>query len=184
MTYWHYSLAALVLVVVLVLAFAMGAFSQLSPDEKLAKFHQSLLQRYPGVSHISAEALAALPKDKVIIFDVREQSEFDVSHLESAIHVSPGTPADDFLRDYEERLDGVKVVFYCSVGERSSKLAAAVLDATDGSDFGIVNLESGIFNWHNEQRQVFNAKGQTEKIHPFNNFWGRLLRRTAQFERG
>jgi len=79
----------------------------------------------------------------------------------------------NFLENYEDQIEGKKVVFYCSVGQRSSNLAQAVLAELNGaSGVEVLNLEKGIFNWHNQQREVFNAHGATKKIHPFSKFWG------------
>ncbi len=178
------NLLSIFLVISITASAAIGVFvyTRTSPSEKLTKLHQILSQRYPDVSHISAEVLATLPLNDVILFDVREQAEFDVGHLQSAIHVSPDINPADFMQTYGDQLNGRKVVFYCSVGERSSKLAEAVLELSEDPDIDVVNLEKGIFNWHNQERQVFDADGKTEKIHPFNKFWGSYLRRRDQLQ--
>lgn len=162
---------------------SFGADAQSSEADELAKFHEGLLKRYPRVGHLSTEQLAILPQDSVILFDVRKQAEYDVSHLNAAIRISPRMRASSFLESYSDQLLGKKVVFYCSVGERSSKLAEAVMDELGAANANIVNLEGGIFKWHNEERPVFNADGLTSKIHPFNKFWGRLLARRDQISR-
>jgi rhodanese-related sulfurtransferase len=154
--------------------------AQSSQTDELADFHQGLTNRYPRVPHLSTEDLAALSPSQVKLFDVRKQVEYDVSHLNAAIRISPGMRASAFLDKYQHQLPGKKVVFYCSVGERSSKLAQAVIDRLGNSDLDIFNLEGGIFKWHNEGRVVFNTNGPTDKIHPFNKFWGRLLARRDQ----
>lgn len=141
----------------------------------LARFHEGLLERYPRTDHISAAALSDLPADQVLLFDVRETDEFEVSHLEGAIRVDPNISARRFLRLHGDELEGKTLIFYCSVGERSSSLAQAVGDATEG--LAIANLEDGIFKWHNEFRPVFAGGLETDTVHPFNDFWGQLLER-------
>jgi len=169
-----------------------GAQATTTPDEKLAKFHEGIVERYPQVRHISTSSLAAMRPEDMVLFDVRKPSEYGVSHLQSAIHIAPDTQVKEFLRDHGDQMVGKTVVFYCSVGERSSKLAQAVMagetqegDTSQGTlnHADIVNLEGGIFKWHNEGRPVFNADGPTNKIHPFNRFWGRLLARRDQISR-
>lgn len=146
-----------------------------SPGQKLSKFHAGLIERYPAVEHITTKELAVLPRERVVLIDVRAADEFNVSHLKNAIRVAPSTSADHFITQYAEQLAGKKVVFYCSVGERSSRLAEAVINAQSEFDLDVRNLAGGIFKWHNEQRQLVNARGATPNIHPFNSFWGRLL---------
>ena len=146
-----------------------------SPEKALSKFHSGLEKRYPSVEHISTETLKTNGPSDTVFFDVRKPSEFKTSHLKNAIRVSPDINATDFLNEFGETLSNKTVVFYCSVGERSSKLAEAVATLVEPDEFKVVNLEGGIFKWHNENRTVFNAQGATQDIHPFNSYWGRLL---------
>ena len=41
----------------------------------------------------------------------------------------------------------------------------------------VYNLDGGIFAWHNERRALTNAAGATDYVHPFDDYWGRLLER-------
>ena len=159
---------------------SMGSlgFAQESATAKLQDFHSGLLDRYPEVSHISADTLRGIPRKDVILFDVRKTSEYDVSRIEGAIRISPSMSAAEFLRDHGAHIKDKQVVFYCSVGERSSRLAERVMArAGDARPAAIHNLEGGIFNWHNEYRNVVGSDGPTSAIHPFNRKWGRLLER-------
>lgn len=70
---------------------------------------------------------------------------------------------------------GLTMVFYCSVGYRSSALAAQIHGSFPTNE--IFNLQGGIFNWHNERRDLVNEKGVSEDIHPYDKYWGRLLER-------
>lgn len=145
---------------------------------KLEAFHSGLLERYPEVTHISADALQELPPKDVVLFDVRKRSEFDVSRIGGAIRVSPSIDASAFLREHAASIKEKTVVFYCSVGERSSRLAERVMSqAGNAQPAALYNLEGGIFKWHNEYKDVVGASGETSAIHPFNRKWGRLLER-------
>ena len=68
------------------------------------------------------------------------------------------------------------VVFYCSVGERSSQMAkkADKLLRERGAH-GVYNLRGGIFAWHNATNPLVDAKGITPYVHPYNDKWGELL---------
>ena len=75
-------------------------------------------------------------------------------------------------------LKGKTVVFYCSVGVRSSALAESVkADLLAAGTKEVVNLEGGIFGWHNQSRPLVDKSGPTTFVHPYNAYWGRLLTR-------
>lgn len=104
-----------------------------------------------------------------ILLDVRSQGEFGVSHLagarraetlDAALQALAGVPKDAAL------------VAYCSVGYRSSKLAAAL--ATEGFT-NVRNLEGSIFAWANSGRPVFRGRERASRVHPYDEEWGRFL---------
>ena len=39
----------------------------------------------------------------------------------------------------------------------------------------VLNLEGSIFKWANQGRPVYRDGKQVEKVHPYNERWGRLL---------
>jgi rhodanese-related sulfurtransferase len=135
------------------------------------------------VDHLEPERFNALAAraEKPIVFDVREESEFAVSHLPGAIRLDPGMSAEAFRARYGDALKGKSVVFYCSVGKRSSLLAERVKTVAETSGaVAIHNLDGGLFRWHNEGRSLSSARGETRVIHPYDTFWGRYLRRQDQ----
>ena len=146
-------------------------------EPELTKIHKKIEAKYASVEHIDGDDYAKLDPSQIVVFDVRERSEFDVSHLDGAVQVDPGISADAFAEQYKEQLNGKTVVFYCSVGRRSSKLA----DRVDGvlAQYGAsasYNLIGGLFQWRNEERSLMSqAGGTTDAIHPYNAFWGRLI---------
>ena len=91
-------------------------------EKDLSATHTEIIEDYQSVSHISAEALLPLMKQNIILFDVREPDEYAVSHLPGAIWISPDINEQDFIDAYGEKTKGAVVVFYCSVGRRSSEL--------------------------------------------------------------
>ena len=145
--------------------------------EELVEFHQTIKEKFESVRHIDANTLDQI-KDETILFDVREADEFEVSHLEGAIRVTPDISDREFMQQFSNMTKGKAVVFYCSVGYRSSQLAESVqenLQAIGSKE--IYNLEGGIFNWHNKHRQLVNKNGASDDIHPYDQYWGRLLER-------
>lgn len=156
-------------------------------NKKLDKIHESIVERYPTVEHISSNELVSLQGETVLFFDIRKESEFSVSHLESATRIAPETGAAEFLAEYGDRIHGKTVVFYCSVGERSSRLAETINQyqaaSKEATTYRIVNLEGGIFKWHNNHLPLFKEGIQTDSVHPYNIFWGRLLERKEHIKR-
>ena len=150
-----------------------------SATAKLEEFHSGLIERYPEVSHISPEELESMARESLVFFDVREADEYDVSQIDGAIRVSPSIRASTFLQEYAAELKGKTVILYCSVGERSSRLAEQIMSQSTGAT-AVYNLEGGIFRWHNEHRSVANTRGDTTFVHPYSRRWGRLLERQDQ----
>jgi rhodanese-related sulfurtransferase len=138
---------------------------------------------YPSVEHVLPKSvpMAQSGSDGVLLLDVREEDEFAVSHLPGAIRVDPGMNPDDFMARFGGMAAGKQVVFYCSVGVRSSQLAERVgsqLSAAGAK--GVANLSGGIFRWHNKQRRLVSRQGPTDLVHPYNRKWGALVTRQPQ----
>lgn len=137
---------------------------------------------YKGVPHLSTIELkrAMAAKDNLLVLDVREEDEFAVSRIKGALRVDPGIWRWQFMNKFGDSVRGKTVVFYCSVGVRSSKLAASVQAALkEQGASSVYNLDGGVFAWHNETRALVNAKGKTDFVHPYNKHWGQLVKRGA-----
>lgn len=146
----------------------------------LPKVEAWVRQGYADVAHLTAEDLARrlASGEQVVLFDVREPEEFAVSHITNAIRVDPSVWSWPFLRQHAASSKGKTVVFYCSVGVRSSKLAGRVQNALlEAGAVGVYNLQGGIFRWHNERRGLVDAAGDTQRVHPYDSDWGRLVER-------
>ncbi len=149
----------------------------------LDNIHQGLQSRYEGVSHMSPtqlqKALSGPDASKFLVLDSRELSEFAVSHIKGAKRVDPSIWHSSFMSKFAKQAKGKTVVIYCSVGERSSKLAKYVQKALmkQGAT-GVYNLQGGIFKWHNDQRKMLvNGTGSTKFVHPYDKHWGQLVQR-------
>lgn len=138
-------------------------------------------QDYRGVTHLSTDALAKMldGKEPLLLLDVREREEFAVSHIPGAVRVDPGMWSWSFMKSFAAQANAKKVIFYCSVGVRSSALAEQVQEAlkTRGAR-AVYNLDGGIFAWHNERRRLTDRTGDTPFVHPFDGHWGKLIKRT------
>lgn len=126
---------------------------------------------FPNVEDISAGDLHQLYLKKTIeltlIIDVRTENEFKVSHLSGALNLETAKEISQLISDKE-----ANIVVYCSVGYRS----AAVADELIKLDYkNVKNLHHSIFEWASKDYPLSNKHGDTDKVHPFNKKWGKLL---------
>jgi len=149
----------------------------LAAESKLDAIHDEIVSSYEQVDHIKADDLLTMNRDDLVIFDVREQKEFSVSHIDGAIQLDPAISADEFAAKYADSLNGKTAVFYCSVGRRSSKLAARVDQVVEAHGASAsYNLIGGVFRWRNEDRPLMSLSDTaTNKVHPYNWYWSRLI---------
>ncbi|MCH8126975.1 rhodanese-like domain-containing protein [candidate division KSB1 bacterium] len=120
--------------------------------------------------------LASIDSSQFIIFDTRSPEEFKTSHITNAIQLDPGITQNEFGKIYSKRIKDKRLVFYCSVGYRSSKCLQRLKEVAHNSGaISLQNLKGGIFRWYNENYEVINEKGITDDIHPYGAFWEFLL---------
>jgi rhodanese-related sulfurtransferase len=177
----HFILAATALFSLIGLApMTASAEDSAAPDTQnklLNKFHGNIQKNFADVTHVTPAQIDVADED-VILFDVREADEFVVSHIDGALRVDPSLDAEEFMAQFTRDWTGKKIVFYCSVGQRSSMMAAATQTALkERGAAQVANLEKGVFGWHNQSLPLINEKGQTDKVHPYNAFWKRLVNR-------
>lgn len=127
---------------------------------------------WPGVTQMTTEELARRlgnDTERPVLIDTRAREEYAVSHLPGAVWAETPAQMRAVLSEVpKERA----VVLYCSVGVRSSKAAAALLQ--DGRS-NVSNLRGSIFQWANEGRAVERDGKPTIGVHPYNRKWGELL---------
>lgn len=133
---------------------------------------KSVRWRFAGVPQMSVaqlqrELASASPP---LLLDAREAPEFAVSHLRHAVLATDLSTAQNLL------VHGPKdrhLVIYCSVGWRSSALAAQLMRLGYTQ---VSNLEGSIFEWANAGLPVYRADVVVTEVHPYNRQWGTLLR--------
>jgi rhodanese-related sulfurtransferase len=137
--------------------------------------------RHPQVPQLSVSTLRAWQGNpqapRPLLLDTRDAPEFADSHLPGAHH-APTLAAALALLDQHRQTP--VVVLYCSVGERSSALAAqllARLRAEAANAPPVLNLEGSIFEWANQGLPLAGAQGLSGLAHPYDRWWGRLLKR-------
>ncbi|MEM7380203.1 MAG: rhodanese-like domain-containing protein [Bacteroidota bacterium] len=128
-----------------------------------------------SIPYISVEELAKL--EGPILLDTRSKEEFRVSHLENAIWVG----YEDFkLKRVSRKVKdkNKELIVYCSVGVRSEVIGDTL--KVLGYE-NIRNLYGGIFEWKNKELPVYDPNGkQTERVHAFDEYWGKLLKKAEK----
>ena len=132
---------------------------------------------FPDVEHVSVTELKTLLDEgdhAPVLLDVREEDEYAVSHLPGAIQVPPGD-ADTEVLDAIDR--DAPIVTYCSVGYRSSQLAAML---EERGFTNVRNLDGSIFAWANQGLPVVREGRTVREVHPYDPTWGNLLNEELQ----
>ncbi len=141
---------------------------------RLVELEREIAADYAEVTHISVAALKTEYADALLV-DVRAAGEYERSHLPGAVHAPTPMQVDELRRRYPDR----DLVFYCTVGVRSS-IAARDLLARESSSPArassapagrVVNLAGSIFAWANQGEPLENANGPTHDVHPYNAWW-------------
>jgi rhodanese-related sulfurtransferase len=144
-----------------------------TPEAALDSAVQQITAEFSNVPQISTTELSAWladpSREPPILLDVREPEEFAVSHLPGAIRIEPDATPEQVL---EHMSPSRPLVLYCSIGYRSSELAESLIAA--GAEY-VINLEGSIFKWANEGRPLIHDGQGTDKVHPYNRRFGRML---------
>ena len=142
-----------------------NGFGQTSIKEVLNKFNDH------SVPYISVDELTKL-KTQTVLLDTREKAEYQVSHLDKAMHIG----FDDFeISKVVRRIENknTRIVVYCSLGIRSEIIGKQLLSEGYTS---VYNLYGGIFEWANKGEKVYDSKQlQTSKVHAYSKKWSTYL---------
>lgn len=157
---------------VVALSFCSVPLAASGEAESPNSLRQAIDAQHPGVPWIDTATLAqwlTQPQGRqVVLLDVREVAEFDVSHLRGARRVSPEAREMAALRLPRT----ATIIVYCSVGYRSAALGQRLRAAGYQQ---VYNLQGGIFQWANEGRSLHRGSTSVNQVHPYDREWGRLL---------
>ncbi|MEE2726445.1 MAG: rhodanese-like domain-containing protein [Candidatus Latescibacterota bacterium] len=145
---------------------------------------KAIALKYP-VPQISGDSLAVRMTrgdSTLLVFDTRPVEEYDVSRLRDAIRIDPDLGVEEFIAAHGEGLSGRDLIFYCSVGYRSSDVVQRVIRAAqERGARSVSNLRGGLFRWYNEDRPLF-RDAPVDTVHPYDAQWGRFLRKKEPVE--
>lgn len=109
-----------------------------------------------------------------LLVDVRESREFAVSRLPGAVRLDPEAGDEEALGLIRAHRAGRPVLFYCSVGVRSSELAQRLQRQLAKEGAPSANLAGGIFAWAKQGRALESPEGPTRRVHGYDRTWARL----------
>ena len=139
-----------------------------------------MIERTHRVENLATDELAALlaGAEPPLLFDIRTAGEFEKSRIATAVRLDPDTAPDDFAARYAALVAERDLVFYCSIGQRSTELLERVESVcrTAGAK-SCRNLRGGIFRWYNEGKPVVDASGMTNDIHGYDPVWAVMVER-------
>ena len=108
--------------------------------------------------------------EEYVLLDTREIEEYNVSHIENAIHVGYEKFSLSSIKDLSK---DQKIVLYCSIGYRSEKIGEKLIEAGYSK---VYNLYGSIFAWVNEGLNVVDNENRvTSKIHTYNKSWSKWM---------
>lgn len=108
--------------------------------------------------------------DGVLLLDIREKEEYDISHIEGAEYMGYKDYDETLLKDVPKE---TPIVVYCSIGYRSEKVGEKIekLGFTT-----VYNLYGSIFEWVNQGNPVVdNNNSTTHKVHTYNKNWSKWV---------
>lgn len=120
-----------------------------------------------SVERIDAfQAEKLMKESELTVLDVREENEYNISHLPGAI------------RYQDDLLDGLSpdqpILVYCTVGLRSNDLAKKL---SDQGFRKVYEIKGGILSWANKGKVINDSGGQkTDTLHTYNKFFSPFLR--------
>jgi sodium/bile acid cotransporter 7 len=116
---------------------------------------------FPRINSVSpGESMALLKVQRVVFVDVRKSDEMKVSTL-------PGAISQKQYKDHADSYQDKTVVIYCTIGQRSGFYTREL--AADG--IIVFNLQGGILAWTLEGGKVYDADGETRRIHVYGDEW-------------
>lgn len=143
------------------IGFAQKELSDVQKKEIVYKMYREYKKEFQDVIDIMPrEAMGLFAQDKIVFVDTRGEKEMRISMLPKAIS------KDEFLQD-PDKYKGKKIVGYCTISYRSGLLAKKLAE----KDITLYNLAGGILAWTLEGGKVYDEKGETKRIHVYNEKW-------------
>jgi sodium/bile acid cotransporter 7 len=130
--------------------------------ERLEALYQGYQKSFPTIDSITVEEFLELQQGTkpVVLVDVREPQEMEVSMIPGAIDVRTFQQS---AQSYRETI----VVPYCTAGYRSGLFTQEL----QKSGWDVRNLEGSILAWTLAGLPLENTEGPTKRIHVYGRTW-------------
>ena len=153
------------LILICFILIGAASFGQTAAYKKMLKEYYN---DFPTIT--LSGALDHLKKSDAHFLDIREQKEFEVSHIRTAVRMNPDSEDLSKLKDIPKK---DLIIVYCSVGARSQTYGEMLKKK---GYTNVVNLYGGLFNWTNHKFPMVDSNGKsTVKIHGFSKDWGKWV---------
>jgi rhodanese-related sulfurtransferase len=144
-----------------------SASEQLADAQKLQtiyRMYEDYKKKFPTVEDIAPKkAMALMESAKVVFVDIRDPKEQKVSMLPGAL------TQEEFKKNLEKYRDYV-IIGYCTISYRSGKLAESLRK----KGVNMLNLKGGLLAWVHEGGKIFDASGETRRVHVYSKKWNYL----------
>lgn len=153
----------------LILFVITSTFGQRTLDDLLKLYNSQ------SIPYISVGELKRIQsQENVYLLDTREATEFETSHIPSAIFVGYSAfSSEEITTTIEDK--SAHIVVYCSLGVRSEIIGEKLKKA---GFTNVQNLYGGIIEWKNKDFIVVDPQGnETENVHTSSKSWSKWLKK-------
>lgn len=142
-----------------------GKLSDEQKKERIQNMYESYKAKsFPDAPELTAKDYLKLDKEeKIILVDVRENKEMEVSVIPGAI------PRDEF-EDNKDKYRDYKVVSYCTIGYRSGRYTKKLIK----DKFDAYNLVGGVLSWAHAGQKFAAPDGDSLRVHVYGDSWNLL----------
>jgi len=144
-----------------------GCSNNLTNEEKTRDMYKKYKESFPDVPDVTVSELVDLMKnegDKVVLVDIRETKEQEVSMIPGAI------TQNEFESDLENYKNKI-IVPYCTIGYRSGLYAKKLRE----NGLNARNLEKSVIAWAEAGKDFVDGNGKpTRRVHVYGSKWNLL----------
>lgn len=119
------------------------------------------------VDTITPEEMMEL--DNYHLFDIRSQTEFEISHIEGANFIDYKNFS---VKNFPDIPKDEPIILYCSIGYRSERIGE---DLQEIGYTRVYNLYGGLINWVNKGLPVYKDGRETNRVHGYSKRWSRYI---------
>ena len=129
-------------------------------ETKISKKYTTLTKKFSCPAISANELKKKLQNENVVLVDIRDEKEIEVSRI-------PGAITEQQFKKNIDQYKGKTIVAYCTIGYRSGKFASE-------QKIPVHNLIGGVLMWSHSNGEFVNKKGKTDKVHVYSKDWNYL----------